>query len=134
MLLDTSGLLRYQFVQEVGHEEARRVFESSRRKITHNYVLAEVVALANTRNLPRFHVLGLLSDLGRHPSVEIIWVTQTLHEEAVALLEKRLDKTYSLCDAVSFVLMRQFEIRDAFSTDRHFVQEGFVRVLKERVK
>jgi len=45
------------------------------------------------------------------------------------LLIAREDKTYSLCDAVSFVLMRQRGMTDALTTDRHFEQEGFVRLL-----
>jgi predicted nucleic acid-binding protein len=52
-----------------------------------------------------------------------------LKQEAVRLLEARLDKSYSLCDAVSFVLMRQRGLHDALTTDRHFEQEGFRRLL-----
>ena len=46
------------------------------------------------------------------------------------LLHKRLDKSYSLCDAVSFVLMRERRILEALTTDKHFVQEGFTRLLE----
>jgi uncharacterized protein len=46
------------------------------------------------------------------------------------LLVARQDKTYSLCDAVSFVLMRQRSITEALTTDRHFEQEGFIRLLQ----
>lgn len=46
------------------------------------------------------------------------------------LLQNRQDKTYSLCDAVSFVLMRQRGISESLTTDRHFEQEGFVRLLQ----
>ncbi|MEH2121039.1 hypothetical protein [Nostoc sp.] len=35
-----------------------------------------------------------------------------------------------LCDALSFVLMRQRGITEALSTDRHFEQEGFIRLLR----
>ena len=52
-----------------------------------------------------------------------------LHEEALALLGQRLDKSYSLCDAVSFVLMKQQGIQEALTTDRHFEQEGYTRRL-----
>jgi predicted nucleic acid-binding protein len=45
------------------------------------------------------------------------------------LLRLRLDKSYSLCDAVSFILMRDHQINDALTSDRHFEQEGFRRLL-----
>jgi len=46
------------------------------------------------------------------------------------LLQNRQDKTYSLCDAVSFLLMRERKITEALTTDIHFEQEGFIRLLK----
>ncbi|MEH2312972.1 MAG: hypothetical protein V7K35_16570 [Nostoc sp.] len=39
-------------------------------------------------------------------------------------------KTYLLCDAVSFVLMRRQGIMEALTTDKHFEQEGFTRLLR----
>jgi predicted nucleic acid-binding protein len=45
------------------------------------------------------------------------------------LLQMQIDKTYSLCDAVSFILMQQRGITDALTTDRHFDQAGFRRLL-----
>ena len=54
---------------------------------------------------------------------------EALHRTAFALVQARQDKTYSLCDAVSFVLMRERGIREALTTDKHFEQEGFQRLL-----
>ena len=51
-------------------------------------------------------------------------------ENLLRMLESRLDKQSSLCDAVSFVLMKQRGMREALTTDRHFEQEGFERLLK----
>jgi predicted nucleic acid-binding protein len=46
------------------------------------------------------------------------------------LLANRLDKNYSLCDAVSFVLMQTRGLTEALTTDKHFKQEGFIKLLK----
>jgi predicted nucleic acid-binding protein len=35
------------------------------------------------------------------------------------------DKEFSFTDCTSFVVMRQLRIREALTTDRHFVQAGF---------
>ena len=54
---------------------------------------------------------------------------EALHRDAMALLIARPDKTYSLCDGVRFVLMRQRHVTEALTTDRHCEQEGFQRLL-----
>jgi uncharacterized protein len=39
-------------------------------------------------------------------------------------------KNYSLCDAISFLQMQARGITEALTTDRHFEQEGLIRLLK----
>ncbi len=65
-----------------------------------------------------------------NPDIETVWVDEQLHRAAVELLTLRQDKTYSLCDSVSFVLMQQRGITEALTTDRHFEQEGFTQLLR----
>ena len=130
MLLDTSGLLCYLHRDEPQHEKAvQLVTDSTSRLLTHSHVLAELVALALVRRFPRAQVLEFVVDLVNNPDIETIWVDEQLHREAMQLLLVRQDKRYSLCDAVSFVLMRQRGITHALTTDRHFEQEGFIRLL-----
>lgn len=81
------------------------------------------------RRFPRPSALSFISDLADDPDIETIWVDEQLHREAMALLHARLDKTYSLCDAVSFILMRRGRVSEALTTDHHFEQEGFRRFL-----
>jgi predicted nucleic acid-binding protein len=129
MLLDTSGLFCYHHRDEPRSDDAQTFFEAAGPKLTHSYVVAEFVALTMARGLPRRDALLFLTALLAHPDVEVVWVAENLCQEAVRLLEARLDKSYSLCDAVSFVLMRQRRLQEALTTDRHFEQEGFRRLL-----
>lgn len=131
MLLDTSGLLCLHHRAEPFHHQARLHYEHARSRITHSYVLAEFVALATVRRLPRMPALAYMNDLLDNPDIEMVWVDEALHREAMRLLLARQDKTYSLCDAVSFVLMRQRNITEGLTTDHHFEQEGFRRLLGE---
>lgn len=75
------------------------------------------------------NVLAFSEEILFDETVEIVWVNRQQHTQAVELLQQRPDKTYSLCDAVSFILMRERRINEALTTDKHFVQEGFVRLL-----
>lgn len=129
MLLDTSGLLCLHHKAEPFHNEARTLYKQASIRITHSYILAEFVALATIRRLPRIPTLTYINDLQNNPDIEMLWVNESFHREAMTLLLVRQDKTYSLCDAVSFVLMRQRNIIEALTTDHHFEQEGFRKLL-----
>lgn len=62
--------------------------------------------------------------------VEVVHIDVTLDAQAWQLLTERQDKTWSLVDCASFALMQQRGISNALTTDHHFEQAGFVRLLK----
>jgi len=130
VLLDTSGFLCYLHRNEPQHQQAVQLLNSAKGSLTHSYVLAELIALALIRRFPRPVVLAFMMDLLDNPDIETVWVGEQLHREGMKLLIDRQDKTYSLCDAVSFVLMRHRGKTEALTTDRHFEQEGFIRLLQ----
>ena len=53
---------------------------------------------------------------------------EPLHKAAVKLFDAAEQK-FVLCDAVSFVLMERFGSAEALTTDHHFEQAGFGRLL-----
>jgi uncharacterized protein len=129
MLLDTSGLLCCFDADESRHVKAIELYAGTTFRLSHNYVLAEFIALADVRHMPRQSALGFAGEILKDADVDVVWVDRQLHDEAMKLLSAQLDKAYSLCDAVSMVLMRQRGIVDALTTDRHFEQAGFRRLL-----
>ena len=52
MLLDTSGLMCLFDQRDVRHASAISHYESATRRLVHNYVFAEFVALAIARRAP----------------------------------------------------------------------------------
>lgn len=129
MLLDTSGLFCVCFAEEPRHSLAVHAYKTAIRRLTHNYVLAEFIALANARGFDRRRAIGFVTAFALDSELKLIWVDRGLHQRGMTLLQARLDKTYSLCDAISFVLMSEQGIQEALTTDRHFEQEGFRRLL-----
>src|SRR6266702_1863360 len=129
MFLDTSGLLCFHHRPEPQHAEAVRHFAAAPIRLTHNYVLAEFSALALSRRLPPSAALAFLDDLQNNPLVEVVYVDAIQHRASLDLLRHRLDKNWTLCDAVSFLLMSQRNLTEALTTDHHFEQAGFVRLL-----
>ena len=129
MLLDTSGLYAYLDADDQQHDAAVRLLHGASRRVVHPYVLAELVALGQVRGARREAVLALVADVLAAPDFEVVWPDERHFASALALLEQRLDKSYSLCDALSFIIMRQRGLTEALTTDRQFQQEQFVRLL-----
>ena len=54
----------------------------------------------------------------------------TLSHQGITLFANRPDKEWSLVDCISFVVMKQKHLKEALSADHHFVQAGFVALLR----
>ncbi|MCY7346722.1 MAG: PIN domain-containing protein [Pyrinomonadaceae bacterium] len=131
MLVDTSGFFSLYDKADEYHWQAVSFYDAAVKRLTTNYVLAEYTALAQVRGVPRREIIKFSDLILDDKAVEIIWVDETLHRQAVALMRERADKNYSLCDAASFVVMRERGITESLTTDKHFRQEGFVRLLEK---
>jgi predicted nucleic acid-binding protein len=131
MLLDTSGLMCLFDLRDYRHAEARSLYDNAPVRLTHSHVLAELVALASARRAPRAAALNFVADLQDDSDIEVVWVGESLHRQALRLLRSRQDKDWSLCDAVSMLLMQQHGLTDALTTDHHFEQAGFRRLLPQ---
>jgi predicted nucleic acid-binding protein len=62
-------------------------------------------------------------------SVHVERIRRIDETQAVALLRSHSDKTYSLCDALSFVVMERLGIAEALAYDRHFREYGRFLIL-----
>lgn len=123
---DTSGLLALLNASDEYHARAERAFEHLRVRraplVSTSYVLVETYALVRGR-LGLEAVKSFRTDFA--PLVDITWVDATLHDAGLDLLVDRRKRQLSLVDAVSFVVMRQHDVAEAFAFDPHFEQEGF---------
>lgn len=109
----------------------RRAREHGERMVTTNYVITELVALMNSPlRLSRPLMIGFIESLKNSPYVEIVHVEPETDAQAWQMLKARSDKQWSLVDCASFVIMRQRRLTQALTTDQHFEQAGFVRLLK----
>ena len=130
MLIDTSGFLCLYHAQEPLHEKALEFYDSTKIRLTTSYVLAEYTALAQVRGISRKQIIEFSDQVLDDDEIKIVWIDEILHRQAVELMKKRAEKNYSLCDAASFIVMNENGISEALTTDKHFEQEGFIRLLK----
>ena len=111
-------------------DAARSVDVSEALPITTEEVLAEFLTAVSahgdhTRRLACRLVREILND----PDIEVVSQSHESFLAGLALYERRPDKQYSLVDCISMNVMRQKDIQEILTNDRHFSQEGFVRLL-----
>ena len=67
--------------------------------------------------------------------VEDAWLTLSQLVDSCAVetgitdLAHRHDKSWGLTDCISFTVMRERKLTDAFTSDHHFTQAGFIKML-----
>jgi predicted nucleic acid-binding protein len=133
VFLDTSGWLALLNRTEELHVAAQAVWLdlvcSGNQIVLTDWVIAETGnALARTRTKNRFSqaVEGMLDS----PNVTFVPIDEALLRRVLTDYAKFADKTWGLVDCASFVVMREHRIVEAFTSDVHFAQAGFVRLLK----
>jgi len=126
---DTSGLLAVLDRAEASHRRAattwRKLIESDETIVTSNYILIELVALAQ-RRLGLDAVRAIESAVV--PSLSVVWVDESLHRRATAAMLTASRRALSLVDCSSFEIMRDHGIETAFALDRDFAAQGFALV------
>ena len=107
---------------------------AGRKIVTTEYVLIEV--------LDGFGELGehgrnvasiLVRDLQADPDVEIVPASSSLFNAALERYTNRPDKSWSLTDCASFIVMEQRGITEALAHDLDFAQAGFRALLRDDV-
>jgi predicted nucleic acid-binding protein len=117
---------------DAAHEVAgRRARELRRPLVTTAWVLTEVAdAMAAPPNRPLF--LRLIEGFRTLRIVEVVPATPELFDRGIELYGRRPDKSWSLTDCISFVVMTERDITEALTGDHHFEQAGFRALLRER--
>jgi predicted nucleic acid-binding protein len=96
-----------------------------------NYVLDELytLLLMNVGYQRTVDFKRKLDVLAQEGILVIIWVSEDIAVEAWTVFEQfNVDKQWSFTDCVSYVVMKQSEIVEAFAFDHHFAQMGFARL------
>ena len=109
----------------------RRLALAGRMIVTSDYVVAETLNLAVARR-GRIVADRLLQLLDTSSGLRIECIGAEHFEAARAFFRRHADHDYSFTDCTSFVLMDRLRIRDALTSDHHFVEAGFRMLLKPR--
>jgi hypothetical protein len=118
------------------HEQAIQVSDALARERAHILTTSAVLTeVANTFSRSGWrpvahHLIDSVQESVAMGLATVVHVDEALWEKGWALFVDRPDKHWGLTDCISFVLMNDQRIARAFSSDRHFEQAGFERLLQ----
>jgi predicted nucleic acid-binding protein len=133
MMVAFADTFYYLAIVHPADEAHQRTLAHSKKRgghiITTAWVLTEVAdALCGPVNRP---VLTRLIDAIRSdPNTEIVPPGEDLFNRGLDLYSRRIDKSWSLTNRVSFVVMADRRLTDALTWDHHFEQVGFRVILR----
>ena len=127
--LDTSAILALFDADDPRHPEVDSVWKeiilSEEPLVSSNYILVETLALVQ-RRLGMDAVQAVQRDIV--PLLEIEWLTDDVHQAAMATFLRASRRKLSFVDCSSFEVMRRRGIVRALAVDGHFGEHGFEQI------
>ena len=136
VFMDTSYAIAWLSQRDDYHVPARALAETlakaRTRLLTTQAVFLELGA-AFSKPAIRQTAAQFIAAFAQEPLFEVVPLTEPRFQQALALFTGRADKAWSLADCLSFVVMREFGLTTALTTDLHFEQAGFVALLRNTI-
>jgi len=128
--LDAAFVIALTSVRDQDHARAIELAEEYDGKslLTKDAVLLEIGNALARRN--RTQAAAMIQRLLAAEHVTVVRLTPELFERAFAFYTTHRDKEWGMTDCISFVVMRDKEMADALTSDRHFVQAGFRALMR----
>jgi len=131
IFVDTSAWIAIINLRDKYHLAAKEfygdVLAQKRRLLISNLVVSETYTNL-VRKLGHHKAIFFLSMIEQSPSVQCIWPGEEIDTRARGILRRYDDQDFSYADAVSFALMKQWNLTEAFTFDHHFAVVGFVQL------
>jgi predicted nucleic acid-binding protein len=133
IFVDTSGFYALVDNDDQHHNLAHDLFDRAEREkwslVTTNAVVFETHALMMNRFRSRREVALAFLDSISADRYKVVRVLRRDEDKAIAIVRAHRDKSYSLCDALSFVVMERLRIREAIYFDQDFRSYGRFAIL-----
>lgn len=130
LFADTSYYLALLNPRDSWHQQ---VCELSRQLdndvVVTDYVLLELGNALSPIAL-RQRLRPTIESLRSDSAIECVPANEELFERGFELFDRRPDKEWSLTDCISFIVMQDYGLTDALTTDHHFEQAGFNILVK----
>jgi len=130
---DTGYWVAFINRQDPYHHKVKELGDALKdvRILTSEVVLIELLTyFSNKGEFFRKIAVAALKNIQQDPLIVVVPQTKALFESTVIRYDKMSDKLWSFTDCCSFEIMKAKRIREALAHDKHFVQAGFVALLR----
>lgn len=130
--MDTAAWIALLNPDDDWHPQALQAFHELRAKnsilITSEFVLLELADALSSAGW-RETTISFIEELRSLKNLEIIPCSPEWFTEGWKLYSKRKNTNWSLTDCISFEVRSALELLYVFTSDKHFAQAGFVKLL-----
>jgi predicted nucleic acid-binding protein len=127
---DTSYFVAAISPRDAHHDRANALMHDySGNVVTTDFVIVELGNYLR-RLTDRSSFAPIWSSIRNDPQFEVVEASRRLLDLGIQLFVNRPDKKWSLTDCISFVVMRDYSVTDALTSDDHFEQAGFKALLR----
>jgi hypothetical protein len=132
VFVDTMGWFSLLNRCDAFHDQASAAMERLRLErvplVTSDYVADETATLLKMRGAER-GLERFFAVLDESSALTLTFLGPERFREAQRMFLKQRDHGYSFTDVTSFVIMRELQLRHAFTHDKHFREAGFELLL-----
>ncbi len=132
--VDTSGFYALLVKRDDKHQRGRNIMqrgaEQRRGFVTTDYVLDETGTLLKSRGHAHL-TKDFFNSVLNSKACRIEWTDAERFSKTTAFFLKHPDHDWSFTDCLSFVVMKEHNIQEALTKDKHFEEAGFISLLKE---
>lgn len=129
VFVDTSAWIMLLNKAETHHQAAVETYNemSKATLVVSNLVVGETYTWLRKKSGYDKGLLFLkvIAEKNELNQLKIIYSEPVLEKQAIQLLEKYREHEFSYADAVSFCIMQNLGVKQAFTYDRHFIIAGF---------
>jgi uncharacterized protein len=132
IFIDTSGFYALLVRGDDQHDRAqivmRKAAKKKQRLVTTDYVLNETATLLMSRGCSTV-IPALFHSVSASRACRVVWMDTERFEKTKGAFIKSIENRWSFTDCFSFIVMREFRLREVLSKDAHFRAAGFTPLL-----
>ena len=128
--IDSSAFIGQTCRDDQYHRQARKISKRLKKNsigVTTDYVLSETLTFLSLR-VGHYAAIKFYETIHEVANLIIVYTTKKDFYQAMEIFKQYHDKDFSFVDCMSFAIMNQQNLFQAFTFDQHFAQAGFEKV------